>query len=78
MTTNDRNRVPQVTCNIAKKGFIGMPSSSPASTFLTWDTDAARNPFQAILRAVMHNFTKRFLRINKSGLNKLKLTNNSI
>jgi hypothetical protein len=38
-----------LTCNIAKKGLSGSPRSSPASAFLTWDTDAARNPFLAIL-----------------------------
>lgn len=29
-----------ITCNIAKKGRIGMQTSSPASAFLTWDMDA--------------------------------------
>jgi hypothetical protein len=38
-----------VTCNIAKKGFSGIPSSSPASSFVLVDSDALRNPFQAIL-----------------------------
>jgi hypothetical protein len=38
-----------VTCNIAKKGFSGIRSSSPASSFVLVDSDALRNPFQAIL-----------------------------
>jgi len=38
-----------VTCNIAKKGFNGMQSSSPASSSLYLDSDVLRNPFQAIL-----------------------------
>lgn len=42
-----------LTCNIAKKGTSGSQRSSPASAFLTWDMDTARNPFQAILRAVI-------------------------
>jgi len=36
-----------------KKGFSGLQSTSPASAFLSWDMDAARIPFQAILRAVV-------------------------
>jgi hypothetical protein len=43
---------PAHNSNIAKKGFSGLQRSSPASAFLTWDIDTARNPFQAILRAV--------------------------
>ena len=38
-----------ITCNIAKKGIIGMRSSSPASSFVPVDSDILRNPFQAIL-----------------------------
>jgi hypothetical protein len=38
-----------LTCNIAKKGLSSMQSLSPASSFLSGDSDAARNPFQAIL-----------------------------
>ena len=38
-----------ITCNIAKKGFNGMRSSSPASISLYLDSDVLRNPFQAIL-----------------------------
>jgi hypothetical protein len=38
-----------LTRNIAKKGFSGMRSSSPASSSLYLDSDALRNPFQAIL-----------------------------
>ena len=38
-----------VTRNIAKKGFIGMRSSSLASISLHLDSDVLRNPFQAIL-----------------------------
>jgi hypothetical protein len=37
------------TCNIAKKGFSGMRSSSPASISLHLDSDVLRIPFQAIL-----------------------------
>jgi hypothetical protein len=37
------------TCNIAKKGFSGMRSSSPASISLYLDSEVLRNPFQAIL-----------------------------
>ncbi len=37
------------TRNIAKKGFSGMRSSSPASISLYLDSDVLRIPFQAIL-----------------------------
>jgi len=37
------------TCNIAKKGFCGMRSSSPASISLYFDSDVLRIPFLAIL-----------------------------
>jgi len=38
-----------VTRNIAKKGFCGMRSSSPASSIVSADSDVLRIPFQAIL-----------------------------
>jgi len=38
-----------VTRNIAKKGFSGMQSSSPASISLYLDSDVLCNPFHAIL-----------------------------
>ena len=38
-----------IICNIAKKGFSGMRSSSPASISLYLDSDVLRNPFHAIL-----------------------------
>ncbi|NJK98516.1 MAG: hypothetical protein HC905_29590 [Bacteroidales bacterium] len=43
-----KNNAP-ITRNIAKKGFYGMRSSSPASISLYFDSDVLRNPFQAIL-----------------------------
>jgi len=39
----------RTTRNIAKKGFNGMRSSSPASISLYLDSDILRNPFHAIL-----------------------------
>ncbi len=42
----------------SQKGFRGMQSSSPASNFLPWDKDAARTPFQAMLRPVIGNYKK--------------------
>jgi len=50
MEINDiNNKQLQPTCNIAKKGFRGMRSSSPASISSYLDSDVLRNPFQAIL-----------------------------
>ena len=46
------------TCNIAKKGFSGMRSSSPASISLHLDSDVLRIPFQAILKPLCTSFEK--------------------
>ena len=43
------NEILGTTRNIAKKGFSGMRSSSPASISLYLDSDVHRNPFHAIL-----------------------------
>lgn len=43
------NERQPLTRNIAKKGFSGMRSSSPASISVHLDSDVLRNPFQAIL-----------------------------
>lgn len=48
------NNAQAVTCNIAKKGFRGMRSSSPASISLYFDSDVLRIPFQAILPPLTH------------------------
>jgi len=44
-----KNKKRPTTRNIAKKGFSGMQSSSPASSSLYLDSDVLRNPFLAIL-----------------------------
>lgn len=44
-----------LTRNIAKKGFCGMRSLSPASISLYLDSDILRNPFQAKLPSVSGN-----------------------
>lgn len=49
------NKAQLPTCNIAKKSFIGMRSSSPASISLYFDNDVLRNPFHAILPNVGNN-----------------------
>lgn len=36
----------------SQKGVSGSPRSLPASAYLMWGMEAARNSFQAILRAV--------------------------
>jgi len=46
--TKDKEKLA-VTCNIAKKGFSSMRSSSPASSSLSADRYLLRNLFQAIL-----------------------------
>ena len=48
----ETNNLLQATCNIAKKGFSGMQSSSPASFSLYLDSDLLRNPFLPILRSL--------------------------
>ncbi len=50
------NKAQLVTRNIAKKGFCGMRSSSPASSAVYLESDVLRIPFQAILPSlvVMH------------------------
>jgi len=45
----NKNTPSGITCNIAKKGFRGMRSSSPASSSVYLDSDVRRNPFQDIL-----------------------------
>ena len=47
-----------VTRNIAKKGFSGMRSSSPASSSLYLDNDVLRIPFQAILLTFVAKYKK--------------------
>ncbi len=47
-----------VTCNIAKKGFSGMQSSSPAAISLHLDSEVLRNPFQSILPSFGSKFNK--------------------
>lgn len=49
------NKIRATTRNIAKKGFRGLRSSSPASSSLYFDSDVLRNPFQAILPNVVSN-----------------------
>lgn len=47
------------TSGIANKDFSGMRSSSPASKFVTMDSDAARNPLLAIPQTVVpHTMTQ--------------------
>ncbi len=53
------NKKPQLTRNIAKKGFIYMQSSSPASISFYLDSDVLRNPFQSILPHVSVHCKKR-------------------
>ena len=55
--TKGKNKL-RTTRNIAKKGFSGMRSSSPASISLYLESDVLRIPFQAILPNVSFNCKK--------------------
>ena len=57
-----------ITRNIAKKGFSGMRSSSPASISLYLDSNVLRIPFQAILPTLCTRGGDKSQRPDKKGI----------
>ena len=58
-----------LTCNIAKKGFSGMRSSSPATISLYFDSDVLLNPFLPILASLATIIKLKHIIINLNKIN---------